>query len=249
VKIPEGVCPEARAWLGWWELMRRWHRFTLEGDEALPRDRAVLLVGYHGRPIAHDLCMMQNVLAERLGYLPHPIVHAAFEGDARSRRVMSDLGFVSGDGPALAALLARREHVIVTPGGTAEGCRSHRHRYEVNWGRRTGYIRLALRYGLDIFPVASDGADDAFIGLNDGYRLGKRLGVKEGVPVWFGLGLTGLWPLALPLPVRVRCRIGAPIRLADLPVSDPADREGLQRAHALVVGRVQSLLDSLRRGR
>ena len=235
-----------RRWIRTWNAMARWTRYEVHGLEHLLVDHPVLVVGYHGRPIAHDLCMLQNVLYARLGYMPHPIFHAAFDQNPRAAAVLAELGFLTGDDERLAAAVARREHIIVTPGGTAEGCRSYRHRYQVHWGRRTGYLRLALRHGLPVVPVASAGTDDTYLGLNDGYSWGKRLKVPEGMPAWLGLGLTGLWPLAVPFPVKIRQVVGAPIDLqADGPV-DPQDRDALQALHRRVTSTVQGLLDHAR---
>jgi len=64
--------------------------------------------------------------------------------------------------------------------------------------------------------VATAGIDDVYVGLNDGYALGKQLGVPYGLPVWLGVGLFGLWPLALPLPVKLTMRVGRPIHGAPL---------------------------------
>jgi hypothetical protein len=208
----------------------------------------MLVVGYHGRPIAHDMCMLQNVVEERLGYMPHPIFHGYFGENPVLRRLIDDLGFLAGEGPEIEAAIARGEHIFTTPGGTREGCRSVRHRYRVNWGRRTGYLRLALEHGLPIVPVATHGTDDAFIGLNDGYTWGKRLGVPKGLPAWIGFGLVGMWPLAIPFPVKFRQRVGPPIERSELGVDDPTDRDALLRAHAVVTGRIQGMLDELRSG-
>lgn len=234
------------AWLGYWRAMQRYHRYEVRGMEHLERPGSALLVGYHGRPIAHDLCMLTVTLHERLGYLPHAIVHGAADGQALMRWVKEGLGFVTGDGEAMKQVIARGEHVIVTPGGIREGCRSFRHRYRVDWGERTGYLRLALRHRLPIVPLAGIGTDDAFIGLNDGYALGKRLRAPARLPVWFGLGLGGLWPLSLPLPVKMRTVIGAPIDLRADGDVDPRDEGALRRLHARVVGAVQGLLDAER---
>nr|WP_275976849.1 lysophospholipid acyltransferase family protein [Polyangium aurulentum] len=236
------------AWLGYWGAMRRYHRYEVSGIEHLERPGSALIVGYHGRPIAHDLCMLTVTLHERLGYLPHAIVHGAAEKQPLMRWVTEGLGFVTGDGEAMARAIARGEHVIVTPGGIREGCRSFLHRYQVDWGERTGYVRLALRHRLPIVPVAGIGTDDAFIGLNDGYALGKRLRAPARLPVWFGLGLGGLWPLSLPLPVKMRTMVGEPIDLRADGDVDPRDGAGVRRLHARVVAAVQGLLDAAREG-
>jgi hypothetical protein len=76
------------------------------------------------------------------------------------------------------------------------------------------------------------------MGLNDGHALSKRLFGSAEIPAWLGLGLGGVWPLTLPFPVKIRQRIGPPIRLGD---------ESLEKAHAFVTSTLQSMLDELRR--
>jgi hypothetical protein len=232
----------ARAsWLSFWRAMQRYHRYEVTGFEHL-EGPAALLVGYHGRPIAHDLCMLTVTIHERLGYIPHGVIHEAFDR-APFARFTRALGFVTGDGPDIVDAIARGEHVLLQPGGTREGCRSFAHRYEVEWGERLGYVRLALRHGLRIVPIAGRGVDDAYVGLNDGYALGKRVGMPARVPLWFGVGLTGLWPFALPLPVKMTQVIGRAIDPRAEGATDERDRDALVAIHRKVKGAVQSLLD------
>ena len=133
------------------------------------------------------------------------------------------------------------------PGGTREGCRSFRHRYQVDWGDRVGYLTMALRHGLPIVPIAAAGIDDGYVGLNDGYALGKRLGAPARLPLWLGLGLFGPFPFSPPLPVKITQLIGEPINLeAEGPVNRD-DRIALRRLHEKVKGAVQALLDEGRR--
>lgn len=230
-------------WLGAWGAMRHYHRYAIDGFERLCGPGAALIVGYHGRPIAHDLCMLSVSMHERLGYLPHGILHGAFADWPGLRTVKDALGFVTGDGEELAAVIERGEHVIVTPGGVREGCRSFRHRYRVEWGDRAGYLRLAIKYRLPIIPVAAAGTDDTYLGLNDGYAWGRRLRVPSRLPAWIGLGPLGPWPLSPPFPVKIRQRIGEPIDLFAGGDPDPGDRTRLLALHRRVVGAVQSLLD------
>ena len=234
-----------RAWLGLFGAMRAYHRYDIEGlDRILGLPGPALLVGYHGRPIAYDLCMLGVTLYERLGYLPHGIVHGAVDRQPLMKWVADGLGFITGDGPGMDAIVRRGEHVCVQPGGTREGCRSFRHRYQVDWGDRVGYLAMALRHGLPIVPIAASGVDDGYIGLNDGYALGKRLGAPGRLPLWLGIGLFGPFPFSPPLPVKITQRIGEPIDLeAEGPV-DRGDRAALLRLHVKVKGAVQALLDA-----
>jgi 1-acyl-sn-glycerol-3-phosphate acyltransferase len=237
-----------QVWLGFWRWRQLYHRYTVEGIERLDGRRPMLIVGYHGRPLAYDTCMLTVALYDRLGYLPHGVIHRGVETVPGLGWCIDALGFVTSDGEGIERAVARGEHVVVTPGGAAEGCRGLADRYRVAWGTRTGYLRLALRYDLPIVPVAASGADDAYIGLYDGPALGRRLGLPPDwawLP-WLGVGPIGPWPLSPPFPVRMRQLIGEPIHPRAEGLLHAEDREGLLRLHGRVTLAVQALLDRAR---
>ncbi len=242
--LPENV-PLA-VWLNTWRFWRGYHRYEVEGFEHLESGRASLIVGYHGRPLAVDMCILGVEAYERLGYLPHGIIHGYFGLNPALKWFIDGLGFVTGDDGSLQAAVDRGEHIVTVPGGVREGCRSWRERYRVNWGRRVGYLRLALKYDLPIVPVACVGADDTYIGLNDGYTWANRLKIPYRLPAWIGVGPLGLWPLSPPFPARFRQIIGAPIDLKTFGPVDLNDREALLPMHERVTSTIQSMLDENR---
>lgn len=235
------------SWLRYWALMQRYHRYEVQGLEHLSCAGPALLIGYHGRVVARDLCMLSVEIHRRLGYLPHVVANQVLLRTPGVRAWARALGFVAGDHPSLEEAVRRGEHLLVTPGGVREAARSLRDRYRVDWGQRVGYLRLALRYRLPIIPIGASGVDDAFLGLNDGYRLGRRLRAPAGVPPYLALGLWGPWPLSPPFPVKIRQRIGAPIDITRLdPALDPADQAGLLRWHARIISAVQHQINLAR---
>ena len=213
--------------------------------EQLDPPGAALIVGYHGRPVAYDMCMLSALLNDRLGYLPHAVLHRAFDLPLLSA-VASGLGCVTGDDPRLGAVLERGEHLIVLPGGTREAHRGPGQRYSVSWGRRWGYLRLAIRHRLPIVPVAAAGVDELYLGLINGHRWARRLGLPKALPLWLGLGPLGLWPWSPPFPARILQLVGAPILATASGAVAPDDEEALGALHAQVVGAVQQLLDAAR---
>src|SRR5207237_1940644 len=237
-----------RLWLDYWRTWQYYHRFTVEGLEHLDVREARLIAGYHGRPLAYDMCMLTVTLHDRLGYLPHGTLHRGVAYVPPMRWVARELGFVITDGEDLAAAVRRGEHIMVTPGGGEEGCRRFDDSYRVSWGDRVGYVRLAVKYGLKIVPVAAAGADSGFIGLNSGAALGRALHLPKDYAwmVWTGIGLLGLWPLSPPFPVRMHQIIGPPIDPLDEGAVSPDDRDVLLRVHRRVTAAVQDLLDCAR---
>lgn len=246
---PGGKAARA-AWFSYWDVMRRWHRFEVIGAERLSEGGPALIAGYHGRPIAHDLCMLQSVLRARGGPEPRPIIHATFKEVPVLRWLVEGVGFVTGEGDIEEAI-KRGDSIIVTPGGTREGCRSVLDRYRVEWGERIGYLRLAVKYNLPIVPVGAAGVDDTYVGLNDGYAWGKRLRVPGRLPVWVGVGPLGVWPISPPFPSKIVQLVGEPITLPRQGEIDPKDKAAWAALHAKVTGAVQGLIDrarAIRRG-
>jgi hypothetical protein len=189
--------------------------------------------------------MLTVALYDRLGYLPHGFIHRGVDVIPPLRWFSDGLGFVTHDDPRLAAAVRRGEHLIVTPGGANEGCRSVRHNYRIDWGSRVGYVRIAAKYGLPIVPVAASGVDDAYLGLTDAAALGRRIGLPRDwawMP-WLAIGPLGLFPFSPPFPVRVHQVVGRPI---PVPRLDADDRDGLLAVHRGVGRAMQRLMDRAR---
>jgi 1-acyl-sn-glycerol-3-phosphate acyltransferase len=127
---------------------------------------------------------------------------------------------------------ARGEHLVMAPGGTREALRPFWRQNRVDFGGRRGYLRLAQAHDLQIIPVVASGLDRTFLGLTDA----KQLFGRTDLPAWLGVGLGGVWPVALPFPVKIRQRIGAPIRASGRAAAD---------VHREVTETMQSMLDEL----
>ena len=238
------IHPGLKLWLAWATWLERWHRVEVEGIEVLDRPDPVMIVGYHGRAAAHDLIVLNKLLYERHGRLPVSVVHKRFDQFPLLKVVKEGIGAVVGDGPELERELARGRHLIVTPGGARESTRPWREQYQVDWGPRTGYLRLALKHHLNIVPTAASGVDEVYVGLNDGYELGKRLRLPHGGTCWLAFGPFGPPQLLTPgFPVKIRQLIGEPIDLEADGEVDPEDSDKLLELHTMVRSRVQALLD------
>jgi 1-acyl-sn-glycerol-3-phosphate acyltransferase len=150
---------------------------------------------------------------------------------------------------------AWRRDLMVMPGGDLDTWRPYSQRYQVRFAGRTGYARLALQAGVPIVPLANAGAHESLIVLSDGQRLAHALRLPllaraNIFPVHLSLpwGLTiGPWP-HLPIPVRLRYRVGKPIYPPDglEPGAEPSP-ELIREHDERVRSAVQSLLDDLRR--
>jgi 1-acyl-sn-glycerol-3-phosphate acyltransferase len=228
--------------------LARWHRYAVEGFEHLVDGPPGLIVGYHGRPLSWDIVFLGLKLHEVTGRYPAPFVAGAFDTvpwlGAWMERIDAQYG--EPDPDVVARVRAKGRHFIVAPGGMREGLRpAWRGRYTLDFGERRGYCycSFALRHGLPIYPVVATGVDAAWLNLVDGYRLSKRVFGHGRVPIIVSAGLGGLFPFAVPIPVRVRQRVGAPIDVAEV----AREADPVEALHQRITSTMQAMLDELRR--
>lgn len=230
-------------WLHSMRLWRHYFRYSVEGIEHLDGDRSVVAVGYHGRPIAWDLLILHEVLYRRHGRMHFGVFHEWFEHDPFARWLLRGLQWTTRDGPELEQAIRDRRHLILAPGGDREAMRPWKIHDQVDWGLRAGFIRLALRHGLDVVPIAAAGVDDTYVGLNDGYAWGRKLRLPHRLPAWLAFGPLGPYPMSPPFPAKIHQIIGPPVDLREFRERDLGDRDAMTAASLRVQQAVQDLLD------
>lgn len=223
-------------------------RYETEGYEHVLEGPSALLVGYHGRPFAWDLGLLSLRIHDDLGEYPRPFTLKTLGKLPFYRQLAEGFGamYDAPNDDELARIRTRGLHLQVMPGGLREALRPFWRAYEVDFGRRRGYLRFADRHDFPIIPVAATGVDHGYLGLNDGYRLSKRLFGNGMIPAWIGVGLFGVYPFVLPWPVKIRQRVGPRIDLGPIKARCSTEEEFLETANAVVVSAIQTMLDDLR---
>jgi 1-acyl-sn-glycerol-3-phosphate acyltransferase len=185
----------------------------------------------------------------------HPMAHEIILSTQRTGEYFARRGVLRGSREiALSVLRDWKRDLMVMPGGDLDTWRPYSKRYEVRFSGRNGYARLALKTGVPIVPVGHAGAHETLIVLSDGRRFAKALGLPSlaRASIWpvhlslpWGLAI-GPWP-HIPVPARLRYRIGAPVPPPERVAPDEEPREDLVRAYdAEVQAAVQRLLDELK---
>ncbi len=228
-------------WVNDWRFRQRWHRYNVDGIEHILAPGAALIVGYHGRPSAHDLCMLQLLLLDRYDLVTHAIMHEGVRDVPVLRHLIEGFDFLTGDDDALGTAVRAGHKIIVTPGGTRDGFRPSSVQGRVDWGERNGFVKLAIRHRLPIIPVAGIGVDRTFWSPVDGNDVAKRWKLPPTLPSYLGVGPFGLWPFSLPFPVRITSRVGSPI--TEHLARDPKDKAAVNLVGQRVRAAVQGLLD------
>lgn len=194
------------------------HRATrpeLHGLEHVPASGPVMLVGNHQLLGMQDLPTLVRELERRRGVRVRGLADHAHFAIPGWRDLLVRMGAVPGTRENCAALLAAGEAVLVFPGGAREVYKRRDQRYELLWGERTGFARMAIEAGCPIVPFAAVGAEDRFDVLLDmDSRLAapaRAVARRAGRSDLGTLLVKGSGPAGLPGTGRLYFRLGAPI--------------------------------------
>jgi 1-acyl-sn-glycerol-3-phosphate acyltransferase len=160
------------------------------------------------------------------------------------------LGIIPASTAQAESALARGACVLVYPGGDLEACRPWTQRDKVDFGGRTGFVRLALRCGVPVVPVAAHGGHHAVVVLSRGDRLARAAGLHalriQVLPVLAGLPF-GIQPvLAPPMPAHLNVEFLPALDWTGYGPGAADDARIVSACYADITGRLQAALDRLR---
>lgn len=162
-RLPPAAGPfEARLLQAGTAPLRRAARPVFVGDEHIPADRPLLFVGNHTLMGVVDVPQLLVHLQREHGIPLRSLGEKAHWKIPGWRRVVERFGAVDGNAENADALMASGECLLVFPGGAREAFKRGDQRYQLLWGQRLGFARLALRHGATIQPFAAVGADDVW---------------------------------------------------------------------------------------
>ncbi|MCJ7556764.1 MAG: wax ester/triacylglycerol synthase family O-acyltransferase [Gammaproteobacteria bacterium] len=243
----------------WNVLMDRYFRLAIDGWEHIP-EQPCLLIGVHsGGPLTMDAWTVALAWWRHFGEsrFLHGTAHDVLMNARGIGRYFRRLGVISPTKENLAAAFAKGDSVILWPGGEVDAYRSWSKRDKAVLGGRKGFIRLAMREGVPIVPVATVGGHDTLFVLSEGRGIAKALGLKKRMrsdvaPITFSVpfGVTlHLTPFQhIPLPAKIRTEFLQPIQLD----SDPArldDQAYVDEMYEMIERALQAGMDKLAKRR
>ncbi|MCA9675464.1 MAG: acyltransferase family protein [Myxococcales bacterium] len=228
-------------------LYTRWFRVETSGLEHVPGRGAALLVANHAGSLPYDSAMIVHAIRR-----DHPsrrdvrpliedaIFHLPWLGPLVNR-----IGGVRASPDNAERLLERGELVAVFPEGVKGMGKLFRDRYRLQRFGRGGFVKLALRSGAPLVPVAVVGAEEAQPMLGKITWFARSVGIPYVpiTPLFPWLGPAGL----LPLPSKWTLRFGEPIALAKQYGPEAADdRLLVNRLADQVRAQIQQMVDDIR---
>jgi 1-acyl-sn-glycerol-3-phosphate acyltransferase len=237
--------------------MDYWFRQEVEGWERIP-ERNVLLVGIHsGAPFVWDAWTVGIQWWRHFGEERplHGTAHDALMAAPVIGRYFRAMGVLPAAPDSMSAALADGRDVALWPGGEVDSLRPWVKRDEATLAGRKGFIRLAIKTGVPILPIATVGGPDSMPVLARGRRLAKALQLDRVARLkMFPIALQAPWGLSpaflpeIPLPTKIRTSFEEPITLS----SDAAkakDDEYVDKKYEEVRASIQAGMDRLARRR
>ncbi|MFL5344668.1 MAG: 1-acyl-sn-glycerol-3-phosphate acyltransferase [Hyalangium sp.] len=215
-------------------LYERYWRVSVQGADQLPSG-GVILVANHSGALPYDGLVASLAILRERPELREPrwlvedqIFHAPVLGTLFNR-----LGAVRACPENALRLLDEQRPVLVFPEGYQGLSKPFAQRYQLKRFGRGGFVKLALRTGAPIIPVAIVGSEET------SPLLGRIPASFLGVPY---VPLTS----PMPLPARWTLRFGEPIGMEELG-SDAADdlaevHRLTERTRESIQGMLQALL-------
>jgi 1-acyl-sn-glycerol-3-phosphate acyltransferase len=234
------VSPDVRARLdardpdhirAWWPRIRwsfdLWHRPTVTGIENIPAEGPSLVVSNHsGGLMSLDAPILFDAFVRRFGYqrkaylLSHDVIfHTPVAWE------LGKWGMIPAAPDMARAALAEGAVVLVFPGGDRDVYRPTTHGATIDFGGKTGYVRLACDAGVPIVPVVSIGGQETQLFLSRGEGIANLLRAPKWArirvwPIALGVPFGPLYMMNAPLPVKLSTRV---LEAIDLGSATPSD--------------------------
>ena len=241
----------------WNPLVDYWFRMEMEGWEKLP-EPPCLLIGIHsGAPFVWDAWTIGIHWWRRFGdERPlHGTAHDALMAAPGIGAYFRRMGVLPAAPDSISAALAEGHDVALWPGGEVDSLRPWVKRDEAILAGRTGFVKMAIRAGVPIVPIATVGGPDSMPVLFSGRRLAKALQLDKlaRLKVFpFAVNLPwGISPAILPeipFPTKIRTAFQDPITLSK-DARKAEDGDYVARKYDEVRDSIQSGMDALARRR
>ncbi|NPC85913.1 acyltransferase family protein, partial [Pyxidicoccus fallax] len=220
-------------------LYSQYWRVSVQGADHVPQGAAILVANHSGA-LPYDGLVMSLVITRERPDLREPrwlvedqVFHAPVLGTLFNR-----LGAVRACPENALRLLDEQRPLVVFPEGYQALSKPFAERYRLKRFGRGGFVKLALRTGAPIVPVAIVGGEET------SPLLGRLPASFLGLPY---VPLTPLGPL--PLPAKWSVRFGEPIAMDGLSPEAADDLGEVQRLTERTRESIQGMVQSLLRER
>src|SRR3954467_10577286 len=210
----------------WNPLIDYWFRMEMEGWERLPEPPALLIGIHSGAPFVWDAWTVGIQWWRRFGddRPLHGTAHDALMAAPGVGGYFRRMGVLPAAPDSISAALAAGHDVALWPGGEIDSLRPWTKRDEAILAGRKGFIRMAIKTGVPIVPIATVGGPDSMPVLTSGRKLAKVLQIDKLARIKrFPIAVSAPWGIGpamlpeIPLPTKIRTAFQDPIEVGTDP--------------------------------
>jgi len=146
----------------WRTLGRLWHGYEVRGLDKLPNDpeKPAMLVYYHGE-VPLDCYYLMAELVLRKHDKTKSVADRFLFRIPGWKNMLESFNVIKGSREECQSALKEGYFLVLAPGGTREMLYSDAN-YEVYWGSRLGYAKIALHCNVPIYPVVTRNIREVF---------------------------------------------------------------------------------------
>lgn len=212
------------------EIMTRYFRLTVEGEDHLPKKGRVLITPNHSGYSGFDAMILSHVLHKLTGRSARVLTHHLWFLTETTALPAQKLGFVEATRENGLKFLKRNQQVVIFPEGEMGNFKPSSKAYRLQEFKR-GFVRMALMTKAPVVPTLILGAEETHINL-------KQLKFTK-----FLRGLVLPLPLnVLPLPAKWKIVFMEPIYFP-FPPKCAEDRELVNELAQMVREKMQKALN------
>jgi 1-acyl-sn-glycerol-3-phosphate acyltransferase len=241
----------------WNPLMDLWFRMEVEGWEEIPPGPALLIGIHSGAPFVWDAWTVGFQWWRHFGRSRtlHGTAHDALMALPGVGAYFRRMGVLPASADSISSALKAGHDVVLWPGGERDSLRHFSQRDEAVLAGRKGFVRLAIRCGVPIVPIATVGGPDSMPVLATGRRLAKMMALDKVARLkTFPIAIQAPWGISpallpeLPLPTKIRTAFQDPIEL-DCDPQRAEDDSYVDSKYQEVTSSIQRGIDALARRR
>jgi 1-acyl-sn-glycerol-3-phosphate acyltransferase len=230
---------------------------TIEGWEKIPPPPTLLIGVHSGAPFVWDAWTVGLQWWRRFGNERplHGTAHDALMAAPAIGWYFRKMGVLPAAPDSITGALAAGRDVALWPGGEVDSLRPWVRRDQAELAGRTGFIRMAIKTGVPIVPIATVGGPDAMPVIFSGRRLAKAFKLDQFARLKrFPIAVQAPWGISLaalpeiPFPTKIRTAFQDPIEFDDDPEL-AEDDDYVQQKYEEVEGTIQRGMDTLARRR
>ena len=241
----------------WNPLMDYWFRMEIEGWENIPEPPALLIGIHSGAPFVWDAWTVGVQWWRRFGTdrILHGTAHDALMAAPLVGDYFRKMGVLPAAPDSITAALAAGRDVALWPGGEVDSLRKWTQRDEAILAGRKGFVRMAIKAGVPIVPIATVGGPDSMPVLTSGRKLAKALQIDKLARIKvFPIAISAPWGIGpamlpeIPFPTKIRTAFQDPITLSKDPAK-ASDDKYVDKKYDEVQASIQHGMDALARRR